>query len=110
MNIGSGGRRGQGHDGAGLVNLGYAYVTMDQFDKGIALMEQGIAKGLAKRADDYKMRLGIAYAKAGRKAEAIKTLESIKGNDGAADLARYWILWVNRPASAAAATAAPAGT
>jgi tetratricopeptide (TPR) repeat protein len=93
-------------DGAGLVNLGYAYVSMDQFDKGIALMEQGIAKGIAKRPDDYKMRLGIAYAKAGRKAEAVKTFAGIKGDDGAADLARYWTLWVNRPAVAAAAPAA----
>jgi tetratricopeptide (TPR) repeat protein len=86
-------------DGAGLVNLGYAYVTMDQFDKGIALMEQGIAKGIAKKGDDYKLRLGMAYAKAGRKDEAIKTLQSVKGDDGLADLARYWILWVNRSAT-----------
>jgi hypothetical protein len=89
-------------DGAALVNLGYAYVTMDQFDKGLPLMEQGIAKGVAKRPDDYKLRLGAAYALAGRKAEAIKTLESIKTDDGAATLARYWILWVNRAPAAAA--------
>jgi tetratricopeptide (TPR) repeat protein len=94
-------------DGAGLVNLGYAYVTMDQFDKGIPLMEQGVAKGINKRPEDYKLRLGIAYAKAGRKAEAIKTFESIKGTDGSADLARYWTLWVNR-APAVAAAPAPA--
>ena len=94
-------------DGAGLVNLGYAYVTMDQFDKGIPLMEQGIAKGIAKKGDDYKLRLGMAYAKAGRKDEAIKTLQSVKGDDGLADLAKYWILWVNRSATPAAAPAAP---
>ena len=95
-------------DGAGLVNLGYAYVTMDQFDKGIPLMERGVAKGIAKRPDDYKLRLGMAYAKAGRKAEAIKTLESIKTDDGGATLARYWILWANRSAAAPAPAAAPA--
>lgn len=96
-------------DGTGLVNLGYAYVTMDQFDKGIPLMEQGIAKGVVKRPEDAKLRLGIAYAKAGRKAEAIKTFESVKGADGAADLAKYWTLWVNRvPAVAAAPAPAPA--
>ncbi|WP_426110778.1 tetratricopeptide repeat protein [Massilia sp. PWRC2] len=88
-------------DGVGLVNLGYAYVTMDQFDKGIALMEQGIAKGINKRPDDYKLRLGIAYAKAGRKADALKTFDAIKGDDGATELARYWTLWVNRMAVAA---------
>ncbi|WP_426196109.1 tetratricopeptide repeat protein [Massilia sp. DWR3-1-1] len=88
-------------DGVGLVNLGYAYVTMDQFDKGLPLMEQGIAKGINKRPDDYKLRLGIAYAKAGRKAEALKAFDQIKGDDGATDLARYWALWVNRAAPAA---------
>ena len=95
-------------DGAGLVNLGYAYVTMDQFDKGIALMEQGVAKGIIRRADDYKLRLGMAYAKAGRKDDALKTFGAIKGNDGLGDLARYWIFFVNRPA-APAVQAAPAG-
>jgi tetratricopeptide (TPR) repeat protein len=95
-------------DGAGLVNLGYAYVTMDQADKGIPLMEQGIAKGIAKRPDDYKLRLGMAYAKAGRKAEALKTFESIKTDDGGVDLARYWSLWTNRAPATAAAAAAPA--
>ena len=93
-------------DGAGLVNLGYAYVTMGQFDKGLPLMEQGVAKGVNKRPEDYKLRLGAAYAMAGRKAEAIKTLQSVKGDDGAADLAKYWILWVNRSAAPAAAPAA----
>ena len=93
-------------DGAGLLNLGYAYVTMDQFDKGIPLMEQGIAKGFAKKGDGYKLRLGMAYAKAGRKAEAVKTLASVTGDDGLADLARYAILWVNRAATPAAAPAA----
>jgi hypothetical protein len=91
-------------DGAGLVNLGWAYVTMDQFDKGIPSMEQRIAEGVAKKPEDYKLRLGMAYAKAGRKAEAVKTLESIKGSDGLGDIARYWILWVNRAPATAAAT------
>jgi tetratricopeptide (TPR) repeat protein len=94
-------------DGVGLVNLGYAYVTMDQFDKGIPLMEQGIAKGINKRPDDYKLRLGIAYAKAGRKADALKTFESVKGDDGGADLARYWAMWVNRAPAGATAAATP---
>lgn len=93
-------------DGAGLVNLGYAYVTMDQFDKGLPLMEQGIAKGIAKRPEDAKLRLGAAYAMAGRKAEATKTLQSVKGDDGGTDLAKYWMLWMNRSAAPAAAPAA----
>ena len=93
-------------DGLPLVNLGFAYVTMDQFDKGIPLMEQGIAKGVAKRPQEAKLHLGIAYAKAGRKADAIKVFEGIKGEDGIGDLARYWMLWLNRPATPSAAAAA----
>jgi hypothetical protein len=98
-------------DGTGLVNLGWAYVTMDQFDKGIPLIEQGIAKGVGKKPEEAKLRLGMAYAKAGRKAEATKTLESVKGTDGISDLAKYWSLWANRsatPAAAPATAAAPA--
>jgi hypothetical protein len=106
-NIGSGeAGAAKSKDGTGLVNLGWAYVTMDQFDKGIALIEQGVAKGGMKRPEDAKLRLGMAYALAGRKADAAKVFDSVKGADGTADLARYWMLWMNRPA--ALATAAPA--
>ncbi|WP_312434825.1 tetratricopeptide repeat protein [Janthinobacterium sp.] len=95
-------------DGTGLVNLGYAFVTMDQFDKGIDLIQKGIAKGGLKRPEDAKLRLGYSLAMAGKKDEAIKVLETVKGGEGVSDLARYWILWLNRPATAAAAPAAAA--
>ena len=84
-------------NGTGMVNLGYAFVTMGQYDKGIQLIQDGIAKGGLKNADDAKLRLGYSYAMAGKKDEAIKILETVQGADGRADLARYWILWVNRP-------------
>lgn len=95
-------------DGTGYVNVGYAYVTMDQFDKGIELIEKGIAKGGLKRVDEAKLRLGMAQVKAGRDADAIKTFESVQGEDGLRDLARYWILYVNRPGKTGAAAPAPA--
>jgi Tfp pilus assembly protein PilF len=86
-------------DGTGLVNLGYAYVSAGQFDKGISLMEQGIGKGGIKRADDAKLHLAIAYLRAGQKAKAIQTFKSVQGTDGTADLARYWAMHANRPIS-----------
>jgi len=95
-------------NGAGLVNLGWAYVTMDQFDKGIGFIEQGIAKGGLKAPDEAKLRLGMAYARAGKKDQAIKTFETVKGNGGAADIAKYWILLVNHPNSGAGAATAAA--
>ena len=96
-------------DGIGLVNLGYAYVTMDQFDKGIDLIQKGIAKGGLTRPQDATLRLGEAYAMAGRKDEAMKTFASVKGSDGSGDLARYWSYYLNPPSAAPAVpTAAPA--
>jgi len=92
--------------GAGLVNLGWAYVTMDQYDKGIGLMQSGIAKGGLKAPEEAKLRLGMAQARAGKKADAIATFQTVKGGGGAGDLAKYWVMMLNAPAPAAAATAA----
>lgn len=88
--------------GQPMVNLGHAFVTMEQYDKGIPLIEKGIAKGGLKNPEDAKLRLGAAYAKAGKKAEAIKALADVKGSDGTADLARYWTMYLNAPATVAA--------
>lgn len=95
-------------DGTGLINLGYAYVTMNQFDKGIALIRKGLAKGGLKRPEDGKLRLGIAYAMAGRKDEAVQTLATVQGDNGLGKLARYWTFHVNGPAPAAMVAPAPA--
>jgi hypothetical protein len=94
-------------NGAGLVNLGWAYVTMNQYDKGIGFIQQGIAKGGLKQPDEAKLRLGMAYAKAGRKEDALKAFESVKAGRGLSDLAKYWVLLLNRSGGTAApATAA----
>ncbi|MES2295631.1 MAG: hypothetical protein V4582_01435 [Pseudomonadota bacterium] len=100
--------------GNASINLGYALVTMEQFDKGIELIQKGIAKGGLKYPEEAQLRLGMALALAGRKAEAIGALQKVKGNDTLNELARYWTLWLNRaqpaapaaPAAAAAASAA----
>ena len=85
-------------NGQGMVNQGYAYVTMGQFDKGIDLIEKGIAKGGLKIPEDAKLRLAEAYVKAGNKDSAIKAFEALKGNDGMTDLARLWIIFLKGPA------------
>jgi hypothetical protein len=77
-------------DGNALVRIGMAYVGLGQVDKGIALMQSGIAKGGLKHADEARLHLGIAYLRAGNKAKANETLRSVKGTDGTADLARLW--------------------
>jgi hypothetical protein len=83
-------------DGNALVQAGYVYVTMGEVDKGIVLIEQGIAKGGLKRPDEAKLRLGMAQLQSGKnKAKAQQTLRSVQGSDGGADVARLWILLGN---------------
>lgn len=78
-------------DGEAQVKVGYAFVTNGELDKGIAMIEQGIAKGGLKRAEDAKLHLGMAYLQAGNRAKAVQVLRSVAGTDGAADLARLWM-------------------
>jgi hypothetical protein len=84
-------------EGNDLVQIGYAYVTMGQADKGIPLIEQAIAKGGLKRPEDAKLRLGLAQLQSGakNKAKAAQTLRSVQGADGAADLGRLWALYAH---------------
>jgi tetratricopeptide (TPR) repeat protein len=78
-------------DGSDLVNVGFAYSGLGQHEKGIALMQQGIAKGKLKRADEANLHLGIAYLRAGQRAKAQQAFKSVGGTDGTADLARLWM-------------------
>ena len=78
-------------DGSELVNVGFAYTGLGQFEKGIALMQQGIAKGKLKRTDEANLHLGIAYLRAGQKAKAQQAFKQVGGTDGTADLARLWM-------------------
>ncbi|MBV8633658.1 MAG: hypothetical protein JO002_04145 [Burkholderiaceae bacterium] len=84
-------------DGDGLLAVGFDYVTAGQGDKGLPLMEKGLAMGNLKHPDDAKLHMGIAYALAGKKAKALATLKTVGGTDGTADLARYWAMVVNHP-------------
>jgi len=84
-------------DGIGLINLGYAFVTTDQFDKGLAMMEQGVSAPGLKRADEIKLHLATAYVLAGRNPDAIQKFKAVQGNDGSADLAHYWVLLLTHP-------------
>ena len=75
------------------MRIGNAYVSLGEVDKGIGLIEKGIAKGGLKRPEDAKLRLGVAQLQSPKlKARAVQTLRSVGGNDGAADIARLWIV------------------
>jgi hypothetical protein len=80
-------------DGNALVQLGSVLAATGQADKGVTLIEQGIAKGNLKRPEDAKLRLGRAMMQTGKnKAKAQQVLRSVQGNDGAADVGHLWAI------------------
>ena len=84
-------------DNDGLVGLGYSLVQAGQADRGLKMMEAAIKAGGLRYPDEAKLRLGEAYAAAGKKSQAISTLRTVKGKEGTAELARYWIMAINKP-------------
>lgn len=79
-------------DGNALVSTGMDYYGYGQYDKAISLIEAGIAKGGLKFPDDAKLHLGIVQIAAGKKADGVATLKSIKSGDADSDLARLWLI------------------
>lgn len=78
------------------VNTGFNLVLLGQFEKGIALIERGIAKGGLKNPESATLKLAMAYVFAGQKEKALQTFKSITATDGTADLARLWMLWASQ--------------
>ena len=83
-------------DGNDLVAIGMNKVYEGQKAKGLALMQQGIAKGGLKHPEDAKLHLAIAQLQAGDNAKAQATLKTVSGSDGTSDLARLWSLYARR--------------
>jgi hypothetical protein len=80
-------------EGDALVKVGYATLSAGNAERGVALIEQGIAKGNLKRPDEAKLRLGMAQLQLpGKKQAAVQTLRGVKGTDGAAEIARLWVV------------------
>jgi tetratricopeptide (TPR) repeat protein len=80
-------------EGDGLVKVGAAYVALGEADKGIELIQKGIAKGNLKRPEDAKLRLGLAQLQSAKtKSAGVQTLRTVKGNDGSSEIARLWLI------------------
>jgi len=78
-------------DANAMIRIGLAFTGLGQFDRGIALIQKGIASGGLKHPDDARLALGIAQHRAGNRAKAAEAFRAVKGTDGAADLARLWM-------------------
>ena len=76
--------------GNALLATGYDFVTYNEYQKGLELMEQGLAKGNLKSPDDAKLHLGYAQYLAGHRAKAQKSFKAVNGHDGSKEVASLW--------------------
>ena len=74
-------------EAAAIPEVGYG-----QYDKGISLIRQGIAKGHLKQPDDAMLHLAYAQMRAGKTADAKTSFANVHGQDGGAALAQLWLL------------------
>ena len=88
-----------GKDGRALFNEGFNYVLLGKPEQGLALMEKGIRDAKAfRRLEHAKLQLGYAYHLAGQNQKAVQILKTVQGADGAAALARLWVIRLSRAA------------
>lgn len=94
-------------DGNIAVSLGTLEAMAGDPAHGVELLQLGIAKGGLKAPDEATLHLGIAQYRAGRDADALKTLQSVTAG-GVGALAHVWTLIVQARMQAATAPAAAA--
>jgi hypothetical protein len=86
-----------GKDGRALFNEGFNYVLNGKLEQGLALMEKGIRDAKAfRRPEHAKLQLGYACHLAGQNQKAIQIFKTVQGADGAAALARLWVIHLGR--------------
>lgn len=85
-------------NGNALYGLGMALSSTGAHERGLALITQGIAKGGLRRPDDAQLHQGIVALRAGKPDQAKAAFAAVKGSDGAADLARLFIVHIDSPA------------
>lgn len=79
-------------DADAMFNLGFALVSAGKGEQGLKLMDQAVKLGTAKRPEEMKLHYGIGQINAGKKAAGVSTLKSVKGSNGEAEVARYFVL------------------
>ncbi|MBQ3817629.1 MAG: tetratricopeptide repeat protein [Acetobacter sp.] len=77
--------------GDALFLVGYNDVTFGETQKGLALMQQALKKGVRDSAIAH-LHLGLAYMQAGQRKQAIAAFETIPETSAAYDIARLWTI------------------
>jgi len=72
------------------IGVGLAYLSYQQYDKAIEAFNRGLAKGGVRNEAEARLLLGIAQLEAGKKEDAMKTFESVKGDPKLERLASLW--------------------
>ena len=85
-------------DGRAIFNDGFNLVFHGKAAKGLEMMHEGLKRGTgsAKRVDHARLQLAYAYHVAGQNDRAIQQFKSVQGTDGAAALARLWVIRLSR--------------
>ncbi|RQP21193.1 hypothetical protein DZC73_29095 [Albitalea terrae] len=79
-------------DGNALVFQGQGAVGEGRVAEGVAMQEQGFAKGGVRRPEENRLRLGEAQLMAGQRDAAQKTFAAVTGPEGMTELSRLWAL------------------
>jgi hypothetical protein len=74
------------------VKVGYAYLSYDMYDKAVAAIQHGLAKGGVKNPDEAQILLGVAELKMHNRDQAIKDFKSAKSDPNMARLAALWVI------------------
>jgi tetratricopeptide (TPR) repeat protein len=77
------------------VQLGRAFLSYGQADKAVEAIRRGLGKGSVRNMDEANISLGAALFATGNKADAKTAFQAVKG-PGFADLARYWIMYLEQ--------------
>lgn len=86
-------------DGFAMFNYGFNMFQLGQTERGVAQMEQALAKGIARNSDLAKLRLVSVYVKLNQPDKAAELLATLAGKVepvGLDDCVRYWKLFLRR--------------
>jgi tetratricopeptide (TPR) repeat protein len=72
------------------AGLGLAYFSYQQYDKSIAALQTALTKGGLKSEPETRLLLGIAQLRSGKKDDALKTFDLVKGDPKLERMAALW--------------------